>query len=281
MLFEFLKSNNLLTPMQSGFKPGDSCINQLIAITHNIYAAFDANPLIEVRGVFLDISKAFDRVWHEGLLYKLKCNGVCGSLFKLIKSFLSERDQRVLLNGQTSLWNKVRAGIPQGSILGPIFFFIYINDLPDGLESDVKLFADDTSLFSIVQNPFLSAETLNKDLELIEKWAFQWKMSFNPDVNKQAQEVLFSRKTEKINHPDLIFNNSVVQRTSQQKYLGLILDKKLNFNQHIKDKLSKANKGIGVLRKLFHYLPRSSLLLMYKSFIRPHLDYGDIIYIIY
>ena len=125
--------------MQSGFRPGDSCINQLIAITHNIYTSFDANPSLEMRGVFLDISKAFDRVWHDGLLYKLSCNGVGGNLYKLMKSFLSNRHQRVLLNGQTSQWAKVRAGVPQGSILGPLFFLIYINDLPNGLKSDVKI----------------------------------------------------------------------------------------------------------------------------------------------
>ena len=277
-LFVFLNNNDLLTPMQSGFRPGDSCINQLIAITHNIYASFDANPSLEVRGVFLDISKAFDRVWHDGLLFKLKCNGVCGNVFKLIKSFLTNRHQRVLLNGQMSQWAKVTAGVPQGSILGPLFFLIYINDIPNGLKSDVKLFADDTSLFSLVNNPQSSAKILNEDLDLINKWAFQWKMSFNPDITKQAQEVLFSRKTSKTIHPDLTFNNSVVQKASSQKHLGLILDQKLTFNQHLKEKFSKATKGIGVLRKLSHYLPRSSLVTIYKSFIRPHLDYGDVIY---
>ena len=111
-LFKYFKENNLLSPHQSGFIPGDSCVQQLIAITHEMYKAFDCSPSLEVRDVFLDISKAFDKVWHDGLLYKLKRNGINGDLLKLIESFLSDRYQRVVLNGQTSKWNKITAGVP-------------------------------------------------------------------------------------------------------------------------------------------------------------------------
>ena len=180
--------NNLLNSCQSGFRPNDSCINQLISITHNIYRAFDANPSLEVRGVFLDLSKAFDKVWHEGLLYKIKNNGINGNALQLIESFpfLHNRRQRVVLNGQSSSWLSIRAGVRQGSVLGPLFFLIYINDLPEGLNSEVKLFADDTSLFSIANCVNTSALTRNSDLLKIQDWAYQWKMSFNPDRTKQA-----------------------------------------------------------------------------------------------
>ena len=109
-------------------------------------------------------------------------------------------------------------------------------------------------------------------------WAYQWKMSFNPDLSKQAQEVIFSRKASRVDHPVVTFNNSPVARTPYQKHLGLYLGERLNFNHQIKEKISKAFKGIGVIRKLHYILPRHSLLTIYKSFIRPHLDYGDIIY---
>ena len=132
---------------QSGFHANDSCINQLISITHEICHAFNCNPSLEVRGIFSDLSKAFDKVWHQGLLFKLESFGICGKLLNLLEDYLSNRFQRVLLNGQESSWLPIKAGVPQGSILGPLLFLIYINDLPDGLNSIAKLFADDMSLF--------------------------------------------------------------------------------------------------------------------------------------
>ena len=143
------------------------------SITHEIYKSFDEG--LEVRGVFLDISKAFDKVWHEGLIFKLKQNGISGNLLQILSDFLSNRKQRVVLNGQNSSWANVHVGVPQGSILGPLLFLIYINDLADNLSSNVKLFADDTPLFSLVHDVNASARELNDDLKKIKKWAFQWK----------------------------------------------------------------------------------------------------------
>ena len=152
-----------------------------------------------MRGTFLDISKAFDKVWHEGLIFKLKTYGVEGNLLKLLENYLTDRQQRVVLNGRTSSWQNVYAGVPQGSVLGPLLFLIYINDLPDELTSMCKIFADDTSLFSKVIDKNNSNSQLNSDLAKISKWAFQWKMSFNPDPNKQAMKVRFSNKRDKEN----------------------------------------------------------------------------------
>ena len=159
-----------------------------------------------------------------------------------------------------------------------MFFLIYINDLPNGLQSNPKLFADDTSLFSIVNDITLSSAELNQDLAKVSAWANQWKMSFNPDPSKQAKEVIFSHKINKPLHPNLIFNNVPVDQVSSQKHLGMILDDKLNFNEHFKSIISKVSRSIALLRKLRIFLPRSSLITIYKSFIRPHLDYGDILY---
>ena len=136
---------------------------------------------MEVCGVFLDLFKAFDRIWHDGLLYKFKSNGIGGNLFKLIKLFLNNRCQRVIPNGQSSVWKLVTAGVPQGSVLGLLFFLIYINHLCLGLTTSVKLFADDTFLFSVVNNTSVSASRLNNDLVKIVDWAFNWKMLFNPE----------------------------------------------------------------------------------------------------
>ena len=159
-MFEFFIKNDLIYQNQSGFKPGDSCINQHLAITHKIYKSFDA--CLDARAVFLDISKAFDKVWDQGLLYKLKQNGISGNLLETLADFLKDRKQRVVLNGQNSSWANIEAGVPQGSIPGPLLFLIYINDLPDNLSTNVKLFADDSSLFSVVHDIATSSD-LNYD----------------------------------------------------------------------------------------------------------------------
>ena len=122
----------------------------------------------------LDISKAFDKVWQQGLLYKLKQNSISGNLLETLTDFFKDRKQRVVVNGQNSSWANVEAGVPQGSILGPLLFLIYINDLPDNLSTNVKLFADDTSLFSVVHDIATSSCDLNYDLNRAREWAFQW-----------------------------------------------------------------------------------------------------------
>ena len=277
-IYNFLSEENLLNNNQSGFRPSDSCVNQLLSITHEIFEAFDCNPTLEVRSVFLDISKAFDKVWQEGLLYKLKSVGISGELIKLLENYLSNRLQMVVLNGQTSPWRPVLAGVAQGSILGPLLFLIYINDLPNRLKSNAKLFADDTSLFTIVKDKNDSANILNNDLSLISRWAYDWKMLFNPDPKKPAQELIFSRKKQSQSHPTISLNNIPIERASYQKHLGIILDEKLNFKQHIDNAILKINKGISVIKKLRYSLPRKSLVTIYKAFLRPLIDYEDIIY---
>ena len=136
----FFLENDLIFPKQSGYRPGDSCINQLLSINHEILSAIEID--LEVREFFLDVSKAFDKVWHAGLIYKLRQNDICRDLINILNDFLTNKKQRVVLNGQCSSWVDIRAGVPQGSILGPLLFLIYVNDLPDGLKSECKLFAD-------------------------------------------------------------------------------------------------------------------------------------------
>ena len=156
-MFRFFQENNLITQKQSGFKPGDSCINHLSSITQEIYNSFDDG--FEVRSVFLDISKAFHKVWHQGIIFRLRQNGISGDL---LSDFLSNRKQRVVLNDQTFSWSIITTGVPQESILGPLLFLIYINDLPNGLTSIIKLFADDTSLSYVVHDVSVAVKKLMK-----------------------------------------------------------------------------------------------------------------------
>ena len=139
-MYNHLISNNLLTKNQSGFRPGDSVTNQLIFLVDKMHSSLD----IKVRSIFLYMSKAVDKVWHEGLLFILRING---KLINLLKSYLSNRKQGVLINGSESNWGKIESGVPQGSVLGRLLFLIYINDLEIGIKSHIKFFADDTSLF--------------------------------------------------------------------------------------------------------------------------------------
>ena len=230
------------------------------------------SPTTFTRGNFVN------EYWLILLLYKLKSMGISGELYNLLENYLSDRFQSVLLKGQASSWRPVLAGVPQGSILGPLLFLIYINDLTNKLKSNAKLFADDTSLFTIVKDKTESANILSSDLSDFSKRAYDWKMLFNPDPCKPAQEVVFSRKKKTQSHPAISLNNIQVERTSYQKHLGLLLDEKLNFKQHVDSPILKMNKGISVVKKLRHPLPRKSLLTIYKAFLRPLVDYGDIIY---
>ena len=188
----------MISPNQSGFRPGDSCVNELIAITHEIYKSLD--DLLEVRGVFVDILKVFDKVWYEGLLLK-SLNGISGNHLKPLRDFLYCRKQRVVLNGQNSSWKNVSAEVLQSSVLGPLLFLIYINDLSNGVPLNWKFLPMTCLFFQLLRTS--NPAQLRNDLMAISNWAFQWKIIFNPDLTKQAQEVIFSWKTKKLLHPCL------------------------------------------------------------------------------
>ena len=277
-IYEHLNYNGLITRNQSGFRPGDGCVNQLLYLVSEIYESFECQNNLEVRAVFLDISKAFDKVWHEGLIFKLKQNGIRGNLLNFFISYLNGRKQRVGINGSYSEYSLIESGVPQGSVLGPLLFLVYINDLEKNLKSQVKFYADDTMLYSIVHDPATSAADLNHDLDLIQKWAYQWKMEFNPDPLKQATQIIFSCKRHQVNHPPIFFNGIEVAIENEQKHLGLILTPNLSFTKHIKAKIKNANKHIGIIKCLNKYLPFKILNQMFKTFARTHMDYCDIIY---
>ena len=274
-IFKHLNEHGLITSKQSGFRPGDSSINQLLSISHKIYSAFEEIPSLETRAVFLDLSKAFDKVWHSSLLHKLECCGIGGGLLSLIRDYLENRKQRVVLNGKSSQWASISAGVPQGSVLGPLFFLAYINDLVDNIDCDVRMFANDTSLFSIVNDMNKSADVLNRDLEKVILWVWQWRMHFNEN---KTEEVIVSCKRLKPSYPPLFLGPEVIVTKPEHKHLGVTLDSKLNFENHIREATIKARRGIGMIKHLSKYVSRHVLDQIYKHYLRPHLDYGDIIY---
>ena len=172
----------------------------------------------------------------------------------------------------------MESGVAQGSVLGPFLFLLCINALTDNISSDMRLFADDSSLFTCVNGVNQTHDKLCMDLQTITAWAYQWKMIFNPDITKQAIEVIFSCKKQKPNHPDLNFNGIPVARESFTKHLGVYLDSRLNFSKHIKEQVLKATKGVSLLKSLSKYVNRNVLGTSYKLYVRPHLDYGDVIF---
>ena len=182
-----IPQHGILTPRQSGFQLGDSLINQLLSITHKIYCSFENIPSLETRCI-LDLSKALKGfVMKE---YPMNLN-VSGQLLTLLRNFLTKRLHRVVLNGKNSRWLTVTLGVPQGSVLDPLHFLVYINDLVEGMHSDVKLFADDTPIFPVVRDKDEATENLNQDLERGRLWAWQLKIHFKSD---KTEDLIFSVK---------------------------------------------------------------------------------------
>ena len=165
--------------------------------------------------------------------------------------------------------------MPRASVLGPLFLLLYINDIVDSLQNDIKLFADDTFMFLVVKDIDEAAANLSQDLEMVSLWTWEWKMQFNCD---RTEEVTFSVKGSKIEHPPLKLGLDYVTRKDKHKHLGLIVDSKLEFKCQIRQALLKARRGIGMIKYLSKYLSRDVLYELYKLYVRPYLDYRDIIY---
>ena len=212
----FLLDNQIITPLQSGFTRGDSTVNQLLDIYNTFCRALDEGK--EVRAVFCDISKAFDRVWHRGLIAKLKHYGIDGPLLAWFESYLTNRRQRVVLPNGNSDWKEIKAGVPQGCILGPLLFIIYINDIVKENQSLIRIFADDTTLYMIVDRPDLAAQTLNNDLQRISVWSELWLVNFNP---KKTETMLCTRKRNRVIHQSLPFSDTLQKEVTSHKHLGL------------------------------------------------------------
>ena len=188
-MYNFLIENNLLYKYQSGFLPHHSTVFQLIDIFHNICQAFDNNMFYCI--VFCDVSKAIDRVWHKGLMFKFRQNGIEGKLLEWLNSYLSQRKQKVCIKSCFSGLKSIFAGVQQGSVLGPLLFLVYINEIAKHLLSLTRLVADDSSLFYAAAHIADIAGIINHDLQLLTSWVRQWLITFNP---LKTEAVLFTLK---------------------------------------------------------------------------------------
>ena len=250
-LYKFCSDNNLLTWRKSGYKPGDSTINQLIEITHNILQSLEKGQ--DYCFISLDARAAFDRVWHAGLIYKLKKIGICGTALDWLIDYLKDRKQRVVINGTNSCYIVINCGVPQGSILGPLLFLIYFNDITDNVKSDSFLYADDTSICRPITNPEIDFNILNKDLDNLSNWGSQWLVNFNPAKTKY---IIFSKKHSNIGYPRLNLGNKELEKVKTLTHLGITFNSRMTWDSHIRNVIDRSLISLTHLKHINFKVPR-------------------------
>ena len=269
-VFNYFKEHFILSTFQSGFMPGMSTVTQLIEVYHCFCKAVDEGK--EIRVIFLDISKAFDRVWHRGLLYKLRRCGIRGSLLQWFENYLKERIQRVVINGQCSEWGRVGAGVPQGSVLGPLLFLLFIDDIVHVVRHcNIRLFADDTCLFIEVEDRTDTAAMVDEDLAAIAAWSERWLVTFSPSKTKS---LTISNKKDANLNPQVFLMGKAIDEVDSHTYLGLKFSSNLRWKQHIDDIATKARKKLNIMQSLKMKVDRKSLEIMYRSFVQPSMEYA-------
>ena len=263
--------NSWISKRQGAYMKGDSTTNQLLYIVHQIRSAWQKGDVCQV--AFADVEGAFEKVWHTGLLAKLEQASITNNCLSLLQSYLSNRHQITVVDGIKSDVAKVKAGIPQGSKLGPLLFILYNNDIKNELEAEVLIYADDTLLHAFGKNPTETSAILNRDLDKISLWAKTWIVTFSAE---KSRDMIFSEKTFNEN-PPLIFNNEVVKRVTVHKHLGLMLSSSLDWSYQIQYLCLRANRKLSVLRSI-KFIQRRTLDLLYKITIRSVIDYALPVY---
>ena len=265
-LMKYIEGNNLLFPQQHGFRSKLSCETQLVELVADISKHLDDGK--EVDACLLDFSKAFDKVCHVKLLHKMKTIGVSDQLVDWTADFLRNRTQVVTLQGTPSEPCHVSSGVPQGSVIGPALFLLYINDLPSRVKSSVRLFADDTIIYTTADK---SAQ-LKEDLRSLEEWEKEWSMEFHP---AKCEFIRFSRKRNKTPLPTYHLHQEEIPTTKKIKYLGVNIQEDLKWHSHVEYITSKASTTLGFVKRTIP--PQSTQLRAraYKQLIRPVLEYAS------
>ena len=263
---EFVESS--LSNLQHGFRKRRSCVTQLLGVLHDVGKALDSGQEADV--IYLDFSKAFDSVSHKNLLLKLKQHGISGSLLSWFADYLNERRQRVVLEGVSSSFLNVTSGVPQGSVLGPLLFLIYANDLPNAASHSIApMFVDDSKCYRQISHP--RDRDLQDDLNSLHQWSQTWDLHFN---TKKCATLRFSRKKTPIAPQDYSLNQQLIKSSSTQGDLGILVKDHLKWSPHIINVVAKANRMLGFLRrKCFHLTDVRARRLLYLSLVRSHLSF--------
>ena len=265
-----MNRHKLFSTKQHGFLSGRSTLLQLLLVLEKWTKALERGEDVDV--VFLDFQKAFDKVPHQRLIDTIKYNGIRGSTEVWIREFLSGRRQRVVVKGSNSTWKDVISGIPQGSVLGPILFIVYINSLPHVvIGSDVYLFADDVKIFKSICHP-QDQNTLQGDIHNMYEWTKDSLLVFNP---QKCSSMTISRHHTEDNQRIYEMNSNQLKVSSSERDLGVIVDNRLSFEEHIWSKIKKANSIMGIIRRTYTHLDDSTFLLLYKALVRPHIEYAN------
>lgn len=273
-LLSYLKTFNILSPEQFGFRRGLSTSDALLSWSEKIYDALDLRK--HCLSVFIDYSKAFDTVNCQILLNKLSHYGIRGLPNDWFRSYIFGRQQRVRIKSSFSTFSTNNIGVPQGSVLGPLLFILYINDLPS-MASDFKttLFADDTTFVDSDASLDTLMTRCSESLDLVSKWAQSNRLSVN---ESKTQCLLFSNRMNAVTDEQLTFNNFDVIFSTEVKFLGTIIDENLRFKPHIDYVHRKVSKNIGILYKLGPHCDRKCLINMYYCFIYPYFTYGNLLW---
>lgn len=268
-IMKHLDKHRILSDAQHGFRRHRSCESQLIITLNDLVNRMDENAQVDL--ILLDFSKAFDKVPHHRLLHKINHYGIRGTTHKWLKDFLRDRSQQVLVEGAMSSSAAVQSGVPQGSVLGPLMFLLFINDLPEYVKhSKVRLFADDCVLYREIQKKE-DCEALQQDLEALQRWEDDWNMEFHP---QKCQLLRTSKKRTNIT-TNYSIHGHTLEEVETAKYLGITLHRTLSWNTHIQNITNKANKTRAFLQRNLQSAPRYTKENCYQALVRPILEYAS------
>ncbi len=271
-VIDHLKANNLLYKYQHALIGKRSCTTNLLEVLNIWTKLIEEEETVDT--IYLDFAKAFDSVPHKRLIEKCKAVGINGKVLKWISAFL-ERKQRVMVNGNPSSWAEVISGVPQGSVLGPVLFVIFINDMPTNVSSFLSLFADDAKLYAKSTTPEQQS-IIQDDLEKLQSWSDTWQLHFN----KAKCKALYIGKDNRKESYYMQSNDNPVKldESEAEKDLGVIVDNALNFSTHISEAIKKANTKLGMIKRTFTCLNEAMLTQLYTAIVRPHLEYANVVW---